>query len=67
MNGKSSPSDLTERVAYRRRPVCQGSTELLLLHGREDADLEGCPGITFQEAVQSGISSLNLAMLGITN
>lgn len=58
-DGKSSPS--AERVCS------QGSAKLLLLRGGEDADLEGYPGITLQEAIQSGISSLNLAMLGITN
>jgi len=67
MNGKSSPSDLTEQTACRRKRACHGSAELPLLRGREDADLEGCPGITLQEAIQSGIPSLTLAVPGITN
>lgn len=63
---KSGPSDLAEQVARWRR-WHQGSAELLLLPGREGSALKGCPGITLQEAIQSGISSLNLAMPGITN
>lgn len=67
MSGKSSPSDLTEQITSWRKPTCQGSAELLLLRGREGSVLKDCPGGTLQEAIQSGISSLNLAVLRITN